>query len=309
MSTDKLLTLETDQGYFLKSLIDYVSKQADRGQFIISSDGGSCQADNAEGDKPANIFVELLLDGSNLKIDCDETKEFVLGINFREFHNRLDYIKKKDGLKLSLGADNQKSLQINISNINVDKNNVSYLPLETFAPGGFKPPIYEDKDGKTLKPNCEVVASTFVKAIKMFKKSKIRNIRLYGFPKGILMIDSKENPQTGHIFGKVPDQFMEWLQKKVNANTAKEIVSGGSVSLIVHDEKEKKDELEEKYKPLACVELESTVLAKFEKVNSLAPTNCVRIFLYNNLPLKIASNVGALIGYVTSYVCPLKKVN
>jgi hypothetical protein len=308
MSTDKLLTLETDQGYFLKSLIDYVSKQADRGQFIISNEGAVCQADNTEGEKAANIFVELVLDGSNLKIECDETKEFALGINFREFHNRLDYIKKKDGLKLSLGCENQKLLQINISNANVDKNNVSYLPLETFASGGFKPPEYKSKDGNLLKPNCEVAASTFVKAIKMFKKSKIRNIRLYGFAKGILMIDSRENPQTGHIFGKVPDQFMEWLQRKVNAKVPKEIISGGTVSLIVHEEKEKTEELEEKYKPLACVELESTMLAKFEKVNSLAPQNCVRIFLYDNLPLKIASNVGALIGYVTSYVCPLKKI-
>ncbi len=305
MSSQRLFSVTTDQGYYIKVTMEHTSKQVARGHVIVQNDYVYCIASNADGTCKDDITVQFGLSGPNLSIECaGESDEYVLGISFKDLNSKLEYTKKKDHVALYMFEDKQKTLFIDIENEAANKDNTNILSIETFPTTNIEPEDYSN-----LRANCQITASTFVKAVKAMKKSKVKKIRLHSFSKGILMTDCNDDLSTAHKFGKVPIEFIEWLNRKKITNVTSTLVSVSPFNIISEGKNEECQVgatgiIGAEFQPLTTMELDTATLIKLDKCAGLAPTSKIGFYLYPGRSLMIESNIGAQIGKYSTYIRP-----
>ena len=265
--------IEFEEGKLFRDLIDAIKQINDRGWFKFNKSGFGYSQYSEEN----KIWIDITIDGTGLKYEfkCNDS-DYAVELEIKSIKNNLSQVSAKDGIKIYKLLNEQNIyFQRTSKLVNVSKSVCCMaIPNVVKEHQEYNPPEYAEGEDK---PTITVGSIEFKKELSSIIKtgSQINEIHI------------TKNSVT----------FAGANQEKTSTAVAQFDANPGiKISGL------------ERYSPVISkkefnisIEVSKKVLKYFSKISTLTKSNGIKLFVQENLPLKIVSNFGTH-GTIKSYI-------
>lgn len=263
-------SIEFEDGYNLKNLIEYLKNTNSEANFIITKDFLTYNQSNSDNTILNNIVFKSK-DFSNFEFESKSDK-IVVGMSLADLRNvttsigkydKIIFNKKSDEDRIYFkidGTDNKKK-----SNLH---NNNSILPKQVKFEKCSISDLTENR-----KPNQNVSSSDFSKMCTTMGKSKCNYITVQGYPNGIKFEAVTDDGIIGKsaIFGQLPSAVSSSKIAEVNGEKVVKVEDNNIYPKI---------------------KIDIEIIKKLAKLNNVSKQNKLRLYVGNNLFAIICNNAG-----------------
>ena len=274
-----LFYAEFSDGYSFRNLIEYLKSTNTNGNFVFHKEGISYSQHN--NSNSLLNFIELR--GCDLPTyDYRSDEDFVcVGINLSNLRSITKSVGKKDSIRIFMAHGNPL-LHISISSPNtkeLNRNNVSVIRPQKLDVIEYD--IEEYKRDET-SPNCTTPAFDFNKMCSAMNALKCSHILVYGDETSIVF----KGMFDGDLVGRT-DTF--GMTKRKN----------NGLPLEIQELPETSEQKLSNYSH--CIKIDVSTIKALGKLNNLSPSGTIKMYMQEELPLKMISNIGSY-GKLTIYL-------
>jgi hypothetical protein len=276
-----LILAHFHDGYSLRNVFQFLRNTCRCVHMLFGEDSIVIKEENAKG----SIFAECEIrvdDLTDYIFNCP-VEPLVCSFDAIEMQKATKAVGKKDGIKLYVKGGNNPSIYIEVLNVGSGSfgDGLKLVPLID-----SKPAVFTDMEYKRKKANARPPINQFSKFCADIASHKCTSINIIGFETGILIQGMESNiPKTIKRFGNIN------LPALPNMN-GRYIMDGDTSKpqLNIHYPDE-----------VARITIDTHPIQAMGKFNNLCPTGIIKIFLEEDKPLKIISNIGCY-GTLTLYI-------
>lgn len=261
-----LFYADFSDGYSFRNLVEYLKNTNITGNLAFKKDGIFYEQHN----NSTTLLNAIEIRGYDLSAYIYNSNSEVInvGVNLANFRSITKSVGKKDSIRLYMVIDNPM-LYISISSPNtkeLNRNNVSVIRPQKLDVTGYTFPEY---DRTETNPNCTAPSFDFNKMCMAMHSIKCNQVKIYSEGNNIIF----KGMFDGDIVGRI-DTF--GVNKRNHTSIA---------------------DIEASYYIL----IETSTIKALGKLNNLSPNGTIKMYLEEDRPFKIISNVGSY-GKLTIYL-------
>lgn len=267
-----LFYAEFSDGYSFRNLIEYLKSTNTNGNFIFHKNGISYSQHN--NSNSLLNFIELRACDLPIYIYHSTDENIKVGVNLSNLRSITKSVGKKDSIRLFM-INESPLLHISISSPNtkeLNRNNISVIRPQKLDNVQYELTEYERDEGS---PNCTTPAFDFNKMCSAMNALKCNHILVYGDENSIVF----KGMFDGDLVGRT-DTF--GLAKK------KDLLFGhySGMEADTHH-------LNQKIEPSYSIKIDVSTIKALGKLNNLSPNGTIKMYMEENLPFKMISNIGS----------------
>jgi hypothetical protein len=262
-------------GYSFRNLIEYLKITNSKGNLVFRDDGIYYQQTNVDN-SILNEFEIRSKDLGSYRYNSD--KEIFVGVNLSNLRQITKPVGRRDGIRMYMLKDDPKEylyflIYANKAEI---RENISYIQPEHVDN------IYYKIEGFTRKdcdPNLFIAAGQFTKLFTTISSLKCVNCLITAYQNGVSFQGNKVNGTSGHL-----ERYGICGSKSASFNDGTN----------VDDEK------------VGLITIDNQKIKALTKLGNLAHNDSIKIYMENDCPLKLITNIGSY-GKLTIYILDINK--
>jgi hypothetical protein len=279
VKTGYLFYAEFSDGYSFRNLIEYLKSTNTNGNFVFHKEGISYSQHN--NSNSLLNFIELRSCDLPIYIYRSDEEFIRVGINLSNLRSITKSVGKKDSIRIYM-LFNNPLLHISISSPNtkeLNRNNVSVIRPQKLESIEYNIDPYKREENY---PNCTTPAFDFNKMCSAMNALKCSHILVYGDETSIVF----KGMFDGDLVGRT-DTFGMSKKKEIQ-----DVMSSNNNPYSP-------DTHQINYSHYIKIDV-STIKA-LGKLNNLSPNGTIKMYMEEDLPLKMISNIGSY-GKLTIYL-------
>jgi hypothetical protein len=262
---------EFSDGYSFRNLIEYLKSTNTNGNFIFHKNGVNYSQHN--NTNSLLNFIEIRSCDLSVYIYNSTEDTVKVGINLSNLRSITKSVGKKDSIRLFMVTESPL-LHISISSPNtkeLNRNNISVIRPQKLEDVQYELNEYEREE---IFPNCTTPAFDFNKMCSAMNALKCSHILVFGDGSSIVF----KGMFDGDLVGRT-DTF--GITKK------RDIYGGYSIG-------EESPQIIQKPEPQQySIKIDVSTIKALGKLNNLSPNGTIKMYMEENLPFKMISNIGS----------------